>query len=338
MGEGDAGSDAAKTSTEVTASNSTLTANETQEHCTEVNQVLEKYYLPTFYSLEALIGLSGNIIVILAYIFCLKNWKNSNIYLFNLSLSDLAFLCTLPILVTSYNEGKWLYGDLLCKVNRYLLHANLYTSMLFLTFISIDRYMLLSYPFRQNILQKKWSAVAICFAIWILVTFELLPIFFFLGKNPVDSNSTCIDYASSGDPKPNLIYSMFLTMTGFIIPQCIMCFFCYRIVLFLRNRDQQWSDITGTTFEKPLILVISAVVIFSVLFTPYHIMRNIRIASRLESIKVSKCTEIIIESMYIVTRPIAFLSSVVNPIFYFMMGDQFREILWMKVKTACCRI
>lgn len=308
-------------------------ANETN-CCLEIINNLEKYYLSTMYILELIFGIIANSIVVFGYIFCLKNWKSSNIYLFNLSLSDLAFLCTLPILVAKYSTDKWIPGNILCQSNRVLLHANLYTSILFLTFISIDRYILMKHPFRDHFLQRRKTAVVISVAIWILVIFELLPIINFIGSTVNDNK--CIDYASSGVPEDNLIYSLCLTVLGFLIPLCVMCFFYRKMVIFLRNHNEQLSG--SLPLERPLTLVVMAVVIFSLLFTPYHIMRNVRLISRIQSLKLSKCTQNIINVIYIITRPIAFLNSAINPVFYFLMGDHFREMLMNKVRQFLERV
>ncbi|NXJ63354.1 SUCR1 protein, partial [Rostratula benghalensis] len=304
--------------------------------CLLINRVLEKYYLSTMYSFVFIFGFIGNAIAGFGYIFCLKNWKSGNIYLFNLSLSDLLFLCTLPILVNSYSRGQWAKESILCHSNRFLLHANLYSSILFLTVISIDRYMLIKYPFREHFLQKKKAALIISVAIWIGVILELLPLMYFLEPVTPANNYKCLDYASSGDAVKNLIYSMFLTVFGFLIPLVIMCCFYVKMVLFLKNRTEQLSSLL--TLEKPLTLVILTVVIFSLLFTPYHIMRNVRLASRIPALNVSLCTQGIINTIYIITRPIAFLNSAINPLFYFLMGDQFREMLMAKIRQIFSRL
>ncbi|NXH95609.1 SUCR1 protein, partial [Pachycephala philippinensis] len=309
--------------------------NETSD-CLLTNRVLEKYYLSTMYSLEFILGVIGNTIVVFGYIFCLKKWKSGNIYLFNLSVSDLLFLCTLPILVNSYSQGHWAKEGTLCHSNRFLLHANLYSSILFLTAISVDRYMLIKHPFRDHVLQKRRTAVMVSIAIWIGVILELLPLVHFLEPLTPDNNYKCLDYASSGDAATSLIYSMFLTVFGFLIPLLIMCCFYVKMVRFLKNRSEHLSS--ALTLEKPLTLVILTVVIFSLLFTPYHVMRNVRIASRIQALNVSECTQGIISTIYIITRPFAFLNSAINPVFYFLMGDHFREMLMAKTRQLLSRL
>uniref|UniRef100_A0A8C6MYR4 Succinate receptor 1 n=1 Tax=Mus spicilegus TaxID=10103 RepID=A0A8C6MYR4_MUSSI len=291
--------------------------------------ILNKYYLSAFYAIEFTFGLLGNVTVVFGYLFCMKNWNSSNVYLFNLSISDFAFLCTLPMLIKSYANDKGTYGDVLCISNRYVLHTNLYTSILFLTFISMDRYLLMKYPFREHFLQKKEFAILISLAVWALVTLEVLPMLTFINSVPKEEGRNCIDYASSGNPKHNLIYSLCLTLLGFLIPLSVMCFFYYKMVVFLKRRSQQQA--TALPLDKPQRLVVLAVVIFSILFTPYHIMRNLRIASRLDSWPQG-CTQKAIKSIYILTRPLAFLNSAINPIFYFLMGDHYREMLISKFR------
>nr|6RNK_A Chain A, Succinate receptor 1 [Rattus norvegicus]6Z10_A Chain A, Succinate receptor 1 [Rattus norvegicus] len=299
------------------------------ENWLALENILEKYYLSAFYGIEFIVGMLGNFTVVFGYLFCMKNWNSSNVYLFNLSISDLAFLCTLPMLIRSYATGNWTYGDVLCISNRYVLHANLYTSILFLTFISIDRYLLMKFPFREHILQKKEFAILISLAVWVLVTLEVLPMLTFITSTPIEKGDSCVDYASSGNPKYSLIYSLCLTLLGFLIPLSVMCFFYYKMVVFLKKRSQQQA--TVLSLNKPLRLVVLAVVIFSVLFTPYHIMRNVRIASRLDSWPQG-CSQKAINCLYILTRPLAFLNSAVNPIFYFLVGDHFRDMLFSKLR------
>ncbi|XP_034296197.1 succinate receptor 1 [Pantherophis guttatus] len=310
-----------------------MDTNDTRE-CMKLPDHLEKYYLTTMYSLEFIFGFTGNVVVGLGSLFYWKIWKSSNIYLINLILSDLSFLCTLPWLVSSYSKRT--DDNVWCQFNRIILFFNLYTSILFLTFISIDRYLLIKYPFRNHFLQKRATAIVFSVAIWIWIMLELSPIFHFITSDNNSNISQCLDYASSGDPLPSLIYSLILTITGYIIPLCIMWVFYIKTRALLISHSLQFT--TALPLEKPLMLIIMAVSIFSLLFAPYHIMRNIRIASRLSFWKPSECTKNLIKAFYTITRPIAFLNSVTNPIFYFLMGDHFRETLLINVRYSLKRV
>ncbi|XP_072427828.1 succinate receptor 1-like [Chiloscyllium punctatum] len=308
--------------------------------CLDINPQLEKYYLPTMYAIEFLLGLVGNLSVIWGYLFCLKEWKCSNIYLFNLSVTDLTFICTLPMLVVYYAKGnEWVFGDSMCTLNRYILHANMYISILFLTCISIDRYLLVVSPVKLHRFQKKWNAVVICLSIWVFVTLELVPLFIFIDVHTINTTDNkfsfqCLDYASSGNSSQSLIYSMCLTVSGYLLPLCVMFFFYIQTARSLKKIMQQRTKVQ---VEKPLTLVILAIVIFLILFTPYHIMRNVRIASRVENSTMSECSKLAVKALYTITRPIAFLNSITNPIFYFMLGDKFREQFFSRLRSIFLR-
>uniref|UniRef100_A0A8C4S216 Succinate receptor 1 n=1 Tax=Erpetoichthys calabaricus TaxID=27687 RepID=A0A8C4S216_ERPCA len=298
-----------------------------------MDNLLKRYYLPAMYGIEFILGIVGCVTAICSYIFCLKEWKSGNVYLFNLSVSDLMFICTLPSLITTYAQEQTHQNDFWCFSNRYILHLDLYSSILFLTWVSIDRYLLLKYPLRQHVLQKTSSAVVISALIWIVVTFQIMPILTFLVDSNNSSNkTTCKDFASSGNANHSLIYSLCLTFTGFIVPLTVLCFFYMKIVKFLKSMDRNFQN--NDSFKRPVTLVFSIVIVFIVLQTPYHIMRNVRIASRVNLAKYSRCDRIIINSLYIVTRPLAFFQSVINPLFYFLMGDRLRESLFSKMEMS----
>ncbi|XP_062900878.1 succinate receptor 1-like [Mobula hypostoma] len=301
--------------------------------CVDINKGVERFYLTTMYSIEFIVGLIGNVIVISGYIFCLKNWKCSNIYLFFLSITDLLFICTLPMFVVQYANGsEWFYGEICCKFNRYFLNSNLYLSVLYLTCISIDRYLLIRNPTKLHWFQRKRTAVVICFTLWVFVSLELIPMFTFIGPKNITDNEdhivVCIDYASSGNAWNSIIYSLLLTIVDFILPLCVMGFCCIQTARSLKKLSAQRRR--NIKLEKPHRLVILALVIFTVLFTPYHIMRNVRIASRMNK-DLPFCKRRGIKAAYALTRPIAYLSSAINPIFYFLLGDRFREILLRKM-------
>ncbi|XP_062900877.1 succinate receptor 1-like [Mobula hypostoma] len=310
-----------------------------QNGCLDINAELESYYLPIVYGIQFVLGLIGNLIVICSYLFCLKEWKCCNIYLFNLSISDLIFTCTLPLLICYYGSGNnWDYSISSCQANKYILHFNIYASILFLTFISWDRYQLVKNPLKVHFIQKKVNAIVICLGIWVFVTLELIPINTFFSNNNYNSSDNrsfvCTDFASSGDASLNLVYSMYLTIAGFLIPLSIMLYMYIEISRSLKKMKQERSKIQ---LKRPLRMVILAISIFTVLFTPYHIMRNVRVISRLQSVTMSQCGKSVVKAIYTITRPVAFLSSVTNPVFYFMMGDKFRERITGKLQIFFSR-
>lgn len=294
--------------------------------------MLEKYYLSPSYAIEFCIGFPGNLLVVLGYILCLQKWESYNIYLFNLAVSDLIFLCTLPRLSYLYANNQSETNPHACIVNRYVLHVNLYSSILFMVWLSMDRFLLVQHPTRNHFLQSPRAALIVTGLSWLVVNIEVAPMIALMIQDQQNVNpSLCRDFASlKGDINP-FGYSLGLTVTGYIIPLLGLCSFSCQIANLLRKQERAFQRRT-TLYKRPLRVVTAAAVMFLILYTPYHVLRNIRIASQQAWAGLQPCPKMYIEGLYIMTRPLAFLHSVINPVFYFLMGDSFRELLLSKFR------
>ncbi|KAI9538739.1 hypothetical protein NQZ68_012392 [Dissostichus eleginoides] len=300
--------------------------------CTKIKDVLERYYLSPFYAIEFCVGFPGNLLVVLGYIFCLQEWQSCNIYLFNLAVSDLIFLCTLPRLAYLYANDQPEKSPYGCVINRYVLHVNLYSSILFMVWLSMDRFLLIRHPTRNHYLLRPKIAMIVSGLSWLAVNVEVAPMISLMVQDLQRGNwSRCKDFASLKGEVHTLGYSLGLTLTGYTLPLLGLCGFSYQIAHLLRIQERAIQRRT-TTYKRPLRVAVSAAIMFLLLYTPYHVLRNIRIASQHEWTGLQLCTRMNIESLYIITRPFAFLHSVINPVFYFLMGDKFKKLLLAKLR------
>ncbi|XP_061828101.1 succinate receptor 1-like [Nerophis lumbriciformis] len=301
-------------------------------NCTEIDDVLERYYLSPSYGLEFCIGFPGNLVVVLGYLFCLPKWQSCNVYLFNLAVSDLIFLCTLPRLSYLYANHQKETSAYACIINRYVLHVNLYSSILFMVWLSMDRFLLVRHPARNHFLLRPRAALVVTALSWLAVNVEVIPMVALMLQDLQRANwSRCNDFASLQGDIGILSYSLGLTLTGYVLPLLGLCGFSHHIARLLQTQEEAIRRKTAL-YKRPLRVVASAAAMFLVLYTPYHIMRNVRIASRQAWAGVQLCSRMYIEGVYILTRPLAFLHSVINPVFYFFMGDKFRELLLKKFR------
>ncbi|KAL6116022.1 sucnr1 [Pungitius sinensis] len=302
-------------------------------NCTGIVDVLKRYYLSPSYGIQFCIGFPGNLLVILGYIFCLPKWQSCNIYLFSLAVSDLFFLCTLPRLSYLYANDQSETSAYACVINRYILHVNLYSSILFMVWLSMDRFLLIRHPAQNHWLLRPRTALMVTGLSWLAVNVEVAPMISLMIHDLQGRNwSRCMDFASLKGDVDGLSYSLALTFTGYLLPLLGLCVFSYKIAHLLRNQERAMQRRTQS-FKRPLRVVVWAAVMFLVIYTPYHVLRNVRIASQEAWAGFQPCTRKYIEAMYIVTRPMAFLHSVINPVFYFLMGDKFRELLLTKMRT-----
>lgn len=305
------------------------------QNCTNLDSVLERYFLTSIYAVEFCLGSLGNLVVMLGYVFCLKEWQSCNIYIFNLAVSDLVFLCTLPRLSYLYANRYLEVRPYMCVINRYILHVNLYSSILFMAWLSMDRFLVVKYPQRNHRLLRNKTALLVTALTWLAVNVEVTPMIVLMVQDLQRRKGMhCKDFASLKGDVNTFAYSLGLTVTGYVLPLMALCIFSYKISRLLRERAQARKT---ALFRRPLRVVASVTAMFLVLYTPYHVMRNIRIASWKLWPRAGGCTRTYIKSLYILTRPLAFLHSVINPVFYFLMGDKFRELFLAKLRKLCGR-
>lgn len=305
------------------------------QNCTDIDSVLERYFLSSLYAVEFFLGVFGNLLVVLGYVFCLKEWQSCNVYVFNLAVSDLAFLCTLPRLSHLYANNQSEVRPYACIINRYLLHVNLYSSILFMVWLSMNRFLLVKHPMRNHFLLKKRTSLFITALTWLVVNVEVAPMIALMVQDLRKCNWTrCKDFASLEGDVNTLAYSLGLTVTGYVLPLLTLCAFSYKISRLLWERAQKRKT---ALYKRPLRVVASATAMFLILYTPYHVLRNIRVASR-KLWPEQECTRVYIKGLYILTRPLAFLHSVINPVFYFLMGDKFRDLLLANLRKLYGRL
>lgn len=113
-----------------------------------IDESYKYVFLPVCYSLTFLFSLTLNSVVLLRS--CRRQdgccggggrrWNTSLIYMVNLATTDLMYGLSLPFLVASYVlRDRWVFGDFMCRLVRFLFYFNLYCSIFFLTCISVHR-------------------------------------------------------------------------------------------------------------------------------------------------------------------------------------------------------
>ncbi|XP_069828447.1 2-oxoglutarate receptor 1 isoform X1 [Dendropsophus ebraccatus] len=291
-------------------------------NCTNppVDRLIKIYFLPTLYSIIFIVGFPGNIIAISVYVMKMRPWRTSIIILLNLAITDLLHLSSLPFLVYNYaNEEKWTLGDFMCKLIRVVFHFNLYGSILFLTCFSIFRYFVIVHPMKFHSIHKRRWAVIACAAVWVIALIEVLPMVVLM--KDVQDTVACMDFAASFNTYNVRWYNAFLTSIGFALPLLVVTLSYTCINCSLAN-----GPYTNDAHKiKARRLVVILLVVFYACFLPLHILRAIRIETRLYPVG---CTyEKDIHATYIASRPIASLNTFGNLLLYVCAGGNFREAI-----------
>uniref|UniRef100_G3SMF9 P2Y receptor family member 8 n=1 Tax=Loxodonta africana TaxID=9785 RepID=G3SMF9_LOXAF len=98
--------------------------------------------LPVVYSLVVLISIPGNLLSLWVLCRHIGPRSPSVIFMINLSLTDLALALVLPFQIYYHcNRHHWVFGVLLCNVVTVAFYANMYSSILTMTCISVERFL-----------------------------------------------------------------------------------------------------------------------------------------------------------------------------------------------------
>ncbi|XP_047611674.1 2-oxoglutarate receptor 1 [Phacochoerus africanus] len=298
-------------------------------NCTDEKIPLKRHYLPVIYSIIFLVGFPGNAVAISTYVFKMRPWRSSTIILLNLACTDLLYLTSLPFLIHYYASGEnWIFGDFMCKFIRFGFHFNLYSSILLLTCFSIFRYVVIIHPMSCfSMHTTRWAVVA-CAVVWIVSLVAVMPMTFLITSTTRTNRSACLDLTSSDDLTAIKWYNLILTATTFCLPLVIVTL-CYTTILYTLTQGPQTHSCLK---QKARRLTILLLLVFYICFLPFHILRVVRIESRLLSISCS--TESQIHEAYIVSRPLAALNTFGNLLLYVAVGNNFQQAVCSMVRCT----
>ncbi|KAK2873107.1 hypothetical protein Q8A67_023004 [Cirrhinus molitorella] len=130
-------------------------------------------FLPIGYIVICCIGLLFNTVTL--YIFFFREHADSSmvVYMRHLTLADTLLVMCLPLRVYYHNKEGPFY---LCKVVGIFFYINMYSSILFLSLISLDRYLKIIKPVWVFRIQKtKWSHMA-SYIIWVILILGVIPL------------------------------------------------------------------------------------------------------------------------------------------------------------------
>ncbi|VFV38117.1 p2y purinoceptor 11 [Lynx pardinus] len=105
-----------------------------------------------------------------------RPWHPAVVFSAQLAVSDLLYALTLlPLAAYLYPPKNWQYGELACRLERFLFTCNLLGSVLFITCISLNRYLGIVHPFFTRSSLRAKHAWAVSAAGWVLAAVLAAP-------------------------------------------------------------------------------------------------------------------------------------------------------------------
>ncbi|MGH0167172.1 UNVERIFIED_CONTAM: hypothetical protein FKN15_051819 [Acipenser sinensis] len=140
--------------------------------------------------LSFLIGVPGNLLVIMIILRHIKHRSHTVVLILNLAVCDFVVLITLPVWIYSLADA-WVFGETLCKAMVYVIYSSMYGSVFLITLMSADRFVAIIYPFALQYWKRKGVLLKALAVIWILAFLFGVPTILTQRVDDVDGKLQC---------------------------------------------------------------------------------------------------------------------------------------------------
>ncbi|XP_073455176.1 probable G-protein coupled receptor 34 [Aquarana catesbeiana] len=274
--------------------------------------------LPAVYSLVCGLSLVSNILALFVFWTNCQKCTSMVIYMRNLAIADLLLALCLPFRIAFQdNTGPFL----LCKIIGAFFYLNMYASIMFLSLISMDRYLKIIRPLQQyKIHSVSWSTRA-THGVWLINVVCIAP-FLFENKSEEPCSQKCFHFKKKGIVAAAINLS---AVIAFFVLLCLFVYFYAKISAKLhqatlgRNQPQTKRN-SNRAMRKSFIVLI----IFIVCFVPYHLVRVPYILSQIDTIPSMAWKQ----TLHITNELVLCLStfnSCLDPVIYFFWSDSFKR-------------
>ncbi|XP_001502029.1 C-C chemokine receptor type 8 [Equus przewalskii] len=295
----------------------------------ELIQRDSKLLLAIFYCLLFVFGLLGNSLVILVLVACKKLRSITDVYLLNLALSDLLFVFSFPF-QTHYQLDQWVFGTVMCKVVSGFYYIGFFSSMFFITLMSVDRYLAIVHAVYAINVRTPSMGIALSLAVWLTAIIATSPLLIFYQVAAEDGVLQCYSSYNQQTLKWKIFIHFEMNILGLLIPFTILMF-CYISIL------QQLKSCQNHNKTKAIRLVLIVVIASLLFWVPFNVVLFLTSLHNMHILDGCVMSQRLIYATH-VTETISFTHCCVNPIIYAFMGEKFKKHLSEIFQKSCSHI
>lgn len=279
--------------------------------------------IPVFYYVNFLLSYVGNGLVLFIIYKYEKLNTVTNIFLLNLVLSNILFATSLPFWAT-YHLSEWVFGEIMCKLVSSVYSVGYSSSILFLTLMTLDRYLAVMHAVPVAKSRMRAYAILGTLTVWLISIAASAKEFVLrtVWKNRFDglmceeagySESTMLHWRLAA------YYQQFLLF--FLLP-LFMVMYCYTSIT-IRVLSTRLNNKCRT-----VKLIFVTVFTFFICWTPYNVVIFLQAIQLSSPSGEDSCSasEMMDYALY-VTRNIAYVYCCISPVFYTFVGKKFQSHL-----------
>ncbi|KAG8520609.1 Melanopsin, partial [Galemys pyrenaicus] len=288
------------------------------------------YTLGTVILLVGLTGMLGNLTVI--YTFCRSRGLRTpaNMFIINLAISDFLMSFTqAPVFFASSLYKQWLFGEAGCEFYAFCGALFGITSMITLTAIALDRYLVITRPLATIGVVSKRRAALVLLGVWLYALAWSLPPFFGWSAYVPEGLLTSCSWDYMRVTPSFRAYTMLLFCFVFFLPLLVIIY-CY-VFIFRAIREtgqalqtfracevsgelpRQWQRLQNEWKMAKIILLV--ILLFVLSWAPYSTVALVAFAGY---------AHVLTPYMTSVPAVIAKASAIHNPIVYAIIHPKYR--------------
>ncbi|KAK9875888.1 hypothetical protein WA026_009674 [Henosepilachna vigintioctopunctata] len=277
-------------------------------------------FLPVFFSKKAtnidIISSVSSINISLARsLFLFQLWTPLNTILLNLILSDFSVsIIGNPFVLISALARGWIFGDTLCQLYGFFMSLLGISSIVTLSVLAFERYMIVSKPFENSITSTK-GALFLILGIWTYSFLLTMPPLVGWGKYVHEAANISCSVNWECKSFNSMTYTCFLFFFGLVIPLLVIIFSYINIVLQMRQNSLKIGQVKKAE-RRVAYMVLLMIIAFVVAWMPYAVL-----ALLIQFGDASFLTP----GMRVIPSLIAKSSICYNPIIYVVLNSQFRQ-------------
>ncbi|XP_068996147.1 C-C chemokine receptor type 1-like isoform X1 [Embiotoca jacksoni] len=279
-------------------------------------QNFSRVFLATLYSLVFILGFIGNGLVVCVLAKHRSQTNLTDICLFNLALSDLLFVLTLPFYTHYTVVTQWPFGDFMCRFVSGSHQSGFFSSIFFMVAMTLDRYVVIMHAHRLARYRTIKAGIALTLFVWMLSLFISLPDFIFTTVTNNSYGQGCSYNPKNEDWKQ---YSLVTTnVLGLVIPLLVMVVCYSRIIPILVNMRTAKK-------HRVVKLIMFIMFVFFLFWAPYNISLLLKFLQSKDKIPNNCAWDRNLRLSTAVTEAFAYTHCCLNPIIYAFVGQKFMK-------------
>lgn len=287
-------------------------------HC-QVRKEMEPFTY--FYYLVFLVGFIGSCFALWAFTQRGQKQKSMSIYLTNLLTADFFLTLALPVkIVDDLGVASWNLKIFHCQVTACFIYINMYLSIMFLGFVSMDRCLQLTHSSKIYRVQEPGFAKVLSAAVWVMVLLVTVPNMAIPIRSVEERpGATCIDFKTKLGRDWHVFSNFICTAIFLNFSAMILISNCLAVRQLYRHK---YSD-SYAHAKRALVSILLVTAGYLLCFVPYHIVRIPYTLSQSDTITSCSLKQALFTAKE-ATLLLAVSNLCFDPILYYHLSKSFR--------------